>query len=41
VDLMEYQAKELFAAHGVPVLPGIVAETVEQARAAAEEIGGR
>jgi succinyl-CoA synthetase beta subunit len=38
---MEYQAKELFAAHGVPVLPGIVAETVEQARAAAEEIGGR
>jgi len=41
VDLMEYQAKELFAAHGVPVLPGIVAETVEQARAAAQEIGGR
>jgi succinyl-CoA synthetase beta subunit len=39
VDLYEYQAKDLFAAHGVPVLPGAVAETVEQARAAAEEFG--
>lgn len=39
MDLYEYQAKELFAAHGVPVLPGAVAETVEQARAAAEEFG--
>ncbi len=38
---MEYQAKELFAAHGVPVLPGIVAETVDEARRAAEEIGGQ
>src|SRR3954452_3682699 len=37
---MEYQAKELFAKHGVPVLPGHVAETPEQARAAAEMIGG-
>jgi succinyl-CoA synthetase beta subunit len=37
---MEYQAKELFAKHGVPVLPGIVAETVDEARAAAEQIGG-
>ena len=37
---MEYQAKELFAKHGVPVLPGIVAETVEEARSAAEQIGG-
>ena len=41
MDLMEYQAKELFAAHRVPVLRGIVAETVEQAREAAERIGGR
>ncbi len=41
MDLMEYQAKELFAAHGVPVLRGVVAETVEQARQAAERIGGR
>ena len=37
---MEYQAKELFAKHGVPVLRGIVAETVDEARAAAEQIGG-
>jgi succinyl-CoA synthetase beta subunit len=37
---MEYQAKELFAKHGVPVLSGIVAETVDEARAAAEQIGG-
>jgi succinyl-CoA synthetase beta subunit len=40
VDLYEYQAKELFARHGVPVLPGEVAETAAQARAAAERIGG-
>jgi len=39
VDLYEYQAKELFAAHGVPVLPGEVADTPEQARAAAARIG--
>src|SRR5690625_3468805 len=37
---MEYQAKELFAAHGVPVLPGEVAATPEEARRAAENIGG-
>jgi succinyl-CoA synthetase beta subunit len=36
---MEYQAKELFAKHGVPVLPGSTADTPEQARAAAEQIG--
>ena len=39
MDLYEYQAKDLFAAHGVPVLPGAVAETVEQARAVAEKLG--
>ena len=39
MDLMEYQAKELFAKHGVPVLPGSPADTPEQARAAAEQIG--
>ncbi|NED99521.1 ADP-forming succinate--CoA ligase subunit beta [Phytoactinopolyspora halotolerans] len=39
MDLMEYQAKELFAKHGVPVLPGNVAETADRARAIAEEIG--
>jgi succinyl-CoA synthetase beta subunit len=39
VDLMEYQAKELFAKHGVPVTLGIVATTPDEARAAAEELG--
>ncbi|RZS36930.1 succinyl-CoA synthetase beta subunit [Herbihabitans rhizosphaerae] len=39
MDLYEYQAKELFAAHGVPVLPGDVADTADAARAIAEEIG--
>ena len=39
MDLMEYQAKELFAAHGVPVLPGKTADTAEQARAVAAELG--
>jgi succinyl-CoA synthetase beta subunit len=41
VDLFEYQARDLFAKHGVPVLNGIVAETPEEARAAAERLGGR
>jgi succinyl-CoA synthetase beta subunit len=40
VDLYEYQAKDLFAAHGVPVLPGRVADTPDEARAVAEELGG-
>ena len=39
MDLMEYQAKELFAAHNVPTLPGGVATTADEARAVAEEIG--
>jgi succinyl-CoA synthetase beta subunit len=39
VDLYEYQAKDLFAAHGVPVLPGAVATTPAEARAAAEQFG--
>jgi succinyl-CoA synthetase beta subunit len=41
VDLFEYQARDLFAKHGVPVLNGIVARTPEEARAAAERLGGR
>jgi succinyl-CoA synthetase beta subunit len=41
VDLYEYQGRELFARHGLPVLGGGVAETPEQARAIAEEQGGR
>ena len=40
MDLMEYQAKELFAKHGVAVTLGKTVETPEEARAAAEEIGG-
>jgi succinyl-CoA synthetase beta subunit len=38
VDLYEYQARDLFAAHGVPVLGGDVAATPEQARAVAERL---
>jgi succinyl-CoA synthetase beta subunit len=41
VDLMEYQAKELFAKHEVPVTLGSVVETPEDARSAAEKLGGR
>jgi len=39
VDLYEYQAKEIFAAHGVPAQVGTVAVTVEEAIEAAEELG--
>ena len=40
MDLFEYQARDLFEHYGVPVLAGIVADTPEQARAAAERLGG-
>jgi succinyl-CoA synthetase beta subunit len=40
VDLYEYQARDLFEKYGVPVLPGIVADTPEEVRAAAEQLGG-
>ena len=40
MDLFEYQAKDLFAAHGVPTLPGEVATTPEAARDIAERLGG-
>jgi succinyl-CoA synthetase beta subunit len=39
VDLFEYQARDLFAAHGVPVLDAIVADTPEQAAQAAKDLG--
>ncbi|MGA8852166.1 MAG: ADP-forming succinate--CoA ligase subunit beta, partial [Aeromicrobium sp.] len=39
MDLMEYQAKELFAKHDVPGTPGIVANTPDEAKAAAEKLG--
>ena len=38
MDLFEYQARDLFEKHGVPVLGGAVAETPEEARAAAERL---
>ena len=38
MDLFEYQARDLFAAHEVPVLDGIVATTPAEAREAAEEL---
>ena len=38
MDLYEYQAKDLFRAHGVPVLPGAIATTPEQARAVAQDM---
>ncbi|MGH3327246.1 MAG: ADP-forming succinate--CoA ligase subunit beta [Streptomycetales bacterium] len=41
MDLFEYQARDLFAQHGVPVLAGEVAETPEEASAAADRLGGR
>ncbi len=41
VDLFEYQARDLFAKHGVPVLAGEVIDTPEAAREVAERLGGR
>jgi len=40
MNFHEYQAKELFAAYGIPVPAGIVADTPEAAVAAARELGG-
>jgi succinyl-CoA synthetase beta subunit len=41
VDLYEYQARDLFEKHGVPVLAGAVASTPEEAEVAAANIGGK
>ena len=38
MDLFEYQARDLFAAHEVPVLDGLVATTPAEARSAAEQL---
>ncbi len=40
MDLYEYQGKELFRRFGIPVSEGRLATTPEEARAAAEELGG-
>jgi succinyl-CoA synthetase beta subunit len=40
VDLYEYQGKQLFARFGIPVSDGRLATSAEEARAAAEELGG-
>ena len=41
MDLFEYQARDLFEAHQIPVLAGAVATTPDQAQAAAAKIGGK
>jgi succinyl-CoA synthetase beta subunit len=41
VDLFEYQARDLFEKHGVPVLAGAVATSPDEAEAAAKAIGGK
>ena len=40
MDLYEYQARDLFEKYEVPVLAGLIADTPEEAKAAAEKIGG-
>ena len=41
MDLFEYQARDLFELHQIPVLAGAVATTPDQAQAAAAKIGGK
>ncbi|GAA3664691.1 succinyl-CoA synthetase beta subunit [Yimella lutea] len=41
MDLFEYQARDMFEAHGVPVLAAKTATTAAEAKAAAEEIGAK
>lgn len=40
MDLFEYQARDMFEAHGVPVLAGRIADTADEVEAAAKELGG-
>ena len=41
MDLYEYQARDLFEKHNVPVLQGAVATTADQAHDAAAKMGGK
>ena len=41
MDLFEYQARDLFESHQIPVLAGAVATTADEAEAAASKIGGK
>jgi len=41
LDLFEYQARDLFESHQIPVLAGAVATSADEAKAAAEKIGGK
>ena len=41
MDLFEYQARDLFEKHGVPVLAAAIATTADEAEAAATKIGGK
>ncbi len=40
MNIHEYQAKDIFREHGIPVPPGEIATTPEEAAAAAEKFGG-
>ncbi|RMD47640.1 MAG: succinate--CoA ligase subunit beta, partial [Candidatus Thermofonsia bacterium] len=41
MNLHEYQAKRLFAEHGIPIPNGDVATTPAEAKALAEKFGGK
>ena len=40
MDLFEYQARDMFEAHGVPVLAGKIADTPDEVFQAASDMGG-
>src|SRR4051794_6276500 len=41
MDLYEHQGKDIFRAHGITTPRGVVAQSPEEARAAAEQFGGK
>jgi succinyl-CoA synthetase beta subunit len=41
MKLHEYQAKQIFAKHGIPIPRGGVASTPDEAKAISQELGGR